>query len=191
MENGRRRKRRHKGPRDIPWTPPTDPPGTEHIPLIEKIDHNMAWWEDERLRNMHLAAMRTTFWIFWFWDRNPHYAEEGPEESWNDKHRLAYLSNSLRCNVMLNAYCTRRNKITKLHASEAVTLLSLKFPVFRQKELKGVLCLIYKFASMPWYPDTGREQTVEELFPEVGPIEKDLGEQILRHYELVLPGVKF
>ena len=45
----------------------------ENVPLIEKIDLDITWWEDERLRNMHLAAMRTTAKLFDMWDRHDVY----------------------------------------------------------------------------------------------------------------------
>ena len=32
-----------------------------HVPLIDQIDHDITSWEDERLRNMHLAAMSTDY----------------------------------------------------------------------------------------------------------------------------------
>ena len=54
--------------------------------------------------------------------------------------------------------------------------------------------IIYDYAKVPSYPDTGPQPTVRELFPSRDP-EDTLNpryiELILRHYDQVLPGVEF
>ena len=67
----------------------------ENVPLIEKIDLNITWWEDERLRNMHLAAMRTTAKLFDMWDRHDVYYPDVKDfvydPDWTDKNFHLYL----------------------------------------------------------------------------------------------------
>ena len=73
----------------------------ENVPPIEKVDLAITWWEDERLRNMHLAAMRTTARLFQMWDRFDVFYDQREEEfvydpDWTDRNLHKYLSNSLR-----------------------------------------------------------------------------------------------
>ena len=65
----------------------------------------------------------------------------------------------------------------------------------RVKIIVGVMGIIYDYAKVPSYPDTGPQPTVRELFasrdPEVNPRYTHLVEVILEHYDQVLPGVEF
>ena len=65
MENGRSR-RKFGGRRILRMMPLID----DNVPLIEKANLDITWWEDERLWNMHLAAMRGTARLFQMWDRH-------------------------------------------------------------------------------------------------------------------------
>ena len=124
---------------------------------MEVIDSIIKHWEHERLRLSHLAAMRTGVHKRFLGQ----YYIESPDEGWGDGTRLRHLNHVLCCNLELNAaYCTQRNDITESNASEAVVLLSLSLPVFRTKELGGVLRMIHYFSTMPSYPDTGPEPSV-------------------------------
>ena len=171
MEDGPRRKNRRKHRRVL---------------LIEEIDSNIKFWEDERFRLSHLAAMRTG--IHKRFLGQDHI--EASDEGWGDGTRIKHLGNALLCNLELNAYCALRNDITEYNASEAMVLLSLSLPVFRTTELGGVLRMIFHFASMHSYPDTGPQPTVRELF-DTTPLERIWIRRILLYYENVLPGVEF
>ena len=64
---------------------------------------------------------------------------------------------------------------------------------FRQNKIVGVIRIIYDYAKVLSYPDTGPQPTVRELFP--SDPEDTLNPRyialILRHYDQVLPGVEF
>ena len=175
MEDGHRRKHRRKHHRKH-----------RRILLIEEIDSIIKYWEHERLRLSHLAAMRTGVHKRFL---GQDYIE-ALDEGWGDGTRLRHLDHVLCCNLQLNAYCALRNDITESNASEAVVLLSLSIPVFRTKELGGVLRMIQYFSSMPSYPDTGPEPSVTQLF-DTTPLEHTWIRWILQYYEKVLPGVEF
>ena len=84
--------------------------------------------------------------------------------------------------------------------------LSLRHPVFSDKDLRPVLRLIFQFACtpgyalvsryiVPWLPDAARELTVEELFydellstrsPKVL-----WGRKVVEHYRYVVPHLDF
>ena len=54
--------------------------------------------------------------------------------------------------------------------------------------------IIYDYAKVPSYPDTGPQPTVRELFAPRDPEDTTNPryiELILRHYDQVLPGVEF
>lgn len=154
--------------------------------LIEEIDSNIKFWEHERLRLSHLAAMRTGVHKRFL---GQDYIE-APDEGWGDGTRLRHLGNMLCCNLELNAYCALRNDITESNASVAAVMLSLSLPVFRQKALDGVLRMIHYFSSMPSYPDTGPEPTVRQLF-DATPLERIWIRWVILYYKQVLPGVEF
>ena len=117
------------------------------------------------------------------WDRFDVSYDQRQEEfvydpDWTDRNLHKYLSNSLRCNIELNELFRQRSEIAEIakrHASESLMRLSLRHPVFSDKDLRPVLRLIFQFACtpgyalvsryiVPWLPDAARELTVEELF---------------------------
>ena len=123
------------------------------------------------------------------------------------------MSNSLRCNIQLNELFREKNVIAEIaeqHASDAVTLLSLRHPVFSQKDFSGALRLIYQFACTPenalvswfivhWLPNAAHELTVEELFyDELHELKRDRARprvywdrNIYRHYRFLVPDLEF
>ena len=209
MENGHCR--RKFGARRIPRMMPLI---DDNVPLIEEVDLDITWWEDERLRNMHLAAMRTTARLFQMWDRHEVSYHQRQEEfvyvpDWTDRNLHKYLSNSLRCNIELNELFRQRNEIAEIakrHAAVALTMLSLRHPVFMNRNLWPVLRLIYRFACtpgytlvsryiVPWLPDAARELTVEELFyDELHSTRRPhvlWDREIVEHYRYVVPHLFF
>ena len=85
-------------------------------------------------------------------------------------------------------------------------MLSLRHPVFSDKDLRPVLRLIFRFACtpgyalvsryiVPWLPDAARELTVEELFHDelhsTRPPHVLWDRKIREHYELVVPRLHF
>ena len=118
------------GARRIPRMPLID----ENVPPIEKVDLAITWWENEHLRNMHLAAMRGTAGDFYLSNQ--------------------YLSNSLRCNKEMNELFRQRNEIAEIakrHALESLMRFYLRHPVFKNTDLRPVLRLIFQFACTPGY----------------------------------------
>ena len=84
----------------------------DNVPLIEKVDLNITWWEDERLRNMHLAAMRSTARLFQIWDRRDVSYHQRQEEfvydpDWTDRNLHKYLSKRL---LLANELCLRSRR---------------------------------------------------------------------------------
>jgi hypothetical protein len=212
MENGRRRHKFGARRLGIPMMPLID----ENVPPIEKVDLAITWWEDERLRNMHLAAMRSTARLFQMWDRFDVSYDQREEEfvydpDWTDQNLHKYLSNSLRCNIELNELFRQRNEIAEIakrHASESLMRFYLRHPVFKNKDLRPVLRLIFQFACtpgyalvsrniVPWLPNAAarrRELTVEELFYDelLSPSPKVLWDRkITEHYRYVVPHLHF
>jgi hypothetical protein len=131
------------------------------------------------------------------------HAEENRGESAavknRERERSKFLVESLRCNLELNDLCRLRNKATVRHAFLAVMYLARRHPAFRsmeafrQKKIVGVMRIIYDYAKVPSYPDTGPQPTVRELFhsdPE-DTLNPRYIALILRHYDQVLPGVEF
>ena len=172
MDDGRHRKRRHKGlPRYS----------------LTKIESEIRDCEEECLVYMHLAAMSFTFYDC---ERPRLLMERDPSYAWQNENRLEYLANALMCNIELNICCEQWSKAIKLHALVAVTFLRRWHPVFRQSDLRVVLRLIYHYASMPSYPNTRRELTVRELFAD-DPLRQGAIRLVLEHYDRVLPGVEF
>ena len=163
--------------------------GRDGFPLDE-IDRKIKYFEHRRLRHMHLAAMRITFSRLFIPETDPHWVR-----NWGEVERSKFLSESLRCNVELNNLCRLRNKATVRHARYAVEYLARRHPAFRsmetfrpgQDKIVGVMSIIYDYAKVPSYSDTGPQPTVRELFT----LNPRYIELILGHYDQVLPGIKF
>ena len=164
--------------------------GRDGFPLDE-IDRKIKYCERRRLSYMHLAAMRITFSRHFIPETDPHWVE-----NWGERERSKFLVESLRCNLELNDLCRLRNKATVRHARYAVVYLARRHPAFRsmetfrpgQDKIVGVMSIIYDYAKVPSYPDTGPQPTVRELFASRDPHYIAL---ILWHYDQVLPGVEF
>ena len=155
---------------------------------IEVFDSEIRRLERERLRNMHLAAMRSgTFSGYVIPQTHMPWVENIGE-----KQRLWFLGNALWSNVQLNALCAKMKAFTAIfesNASEALLLLSLAHPAFNKSEHCNIVLMIYDLASMSSYPDTGPDPTVREIF-----LEDDIQvyqELVLRHYKEVAPKVAF
>jgi len=137
-----------------------------------------------------------------FHQRTEEYFPYDPD--WTDRNLHIYLSNSLRCNIELNELFRQRNEIAEIakrHASESLMRFYLRHPVFKNKDLRPVLRLIFQFACTPgyalvsryivhWLPNAARELTVKELFYDEfsSPGHKVLWDRkIVYHYRYVLP----
>ena len=103
---------------------------------------------------MHLAAMRDTPRLFQMWDRRDVSYHQRQEEfvydpDWTDRKLHKFFSKSLRCNIELNELFRQRNEIAEIakrHASESLMRFALRHPVFKDKDLRPVLRLIFQFA---------------------------------------------
>ena len=171
MEVGRRRKRRNARPL--------------YEPLYDftKIEREIKECEWGRLESMHLAAQRSE--RGWRYYVHPHL---------HDFNFRWYQSEVLESNLGLNDCYKEWDKASKRHALVAVTYLSRYHPVFSKLDVCTckVFCLIYGFASMPSYPDTGPAPTLEQLWCWL-PHQYQIAKRtlVVDYYDRILPGFKF
>ena len=169
--------------------------GRDGFPLsLDEIDCKIKFCEHQRLRYMHCAPLYIAF--------SRHLIPDPWVQNRGERERSKFLSRTLMCNLELNDLCRLRNKATVRNARYAVVYLARKHPAFRSMEtfrpgedkIVGVMGIIYDYAKVPSYPDTGPQPTVRELFASRDPEDTTNPryiELIIRHYNQVLPGVEF